>query len=89
MTLPYRNSPLNCNIRPTHFEGFYTDRVLHFWQTPGQKRENRPNFYQGGVFMKPTIPTDPQCCREKRCALCGSCVYPPRYRCIRCERSKP
>ena len=37
---------------------------------------------------KPTIPTDPQRCREKRCVLCGGCVYPPGYRCIRCERSK-
>ena len=33
--------------------------------------------------------TDPQRRREKRCTRCGGCVYPPGYRCIRCERSQP
>ena len=39
--------------------------------------------------MKPNIQADPQCHPEKRCIRCGSCVYPPGYRCIRCERSLP
>lgn len=25
---------------------------------------------------------------EKPCPVCGSCVYPPSYFCIRCERRK-
>ena len=37
--------------------------------------------------QKPILITDPQCRPEKRCSLCGSCIYPPGYHCIRCERS--
>ena len=33
-----------------------------------------------------TMPTDPQCSREKRCPRCRGCIYPPTYHCIRCER---
>ena len=32
---------------------------------------------------------DPQRRPERRCCLCGSCIYPPGYRCVRCERSQP
>lgn len=39
--------------------------------------------------MKPILLTDPQRRPEKRCTLCGGCIYPPGYRCIRCERSRP
>jgi hypothetical protein len=38
---------------------------------------------------KPMLLTDPQCRPEKQCILCGGCVYPPGYHCIRCERSQP
>lgn len=31
---------------------------------------------------------DPQCRPEKRCPVCGGCVYPPTYHCIRCERGR-
>lgn len=36
--------------------------------------------------IEPILYPDPQCRKEQRCTLCGSCVYPPTYFCIRCER---
>lgn len=36
--------------------------------------------------LEPILFFDPQCRKEKRCPICSSCVYPPTYFCIRCER---
>ena len=32
---------------------------------------------------------DPQREPSKSCPVCGGAVYPPGYRCIRCERDAP
>lgn len=37
-------------------------------------------------LIEPVLYIDPQREKEARCPRCGGAVYPPGYRCIRCER---
>ncbi len=39
-------------------------------------------------FPEISLQNDPQTRPEKRCPVCGGCVYPPSYHCIRCGKAR-
>lgn len=38
--------------------------------------------------IEPILYIDPQTVPAKTCPVCGGAVYPPGYKCIRCERER-